>query len=68
MRAVVGGVLRHLLAVTVQRRYNWFGQKGKKPFGSLKLAGVLYAVRLFVYTVPMFTLIVRIVERAMQNK
>ncbi len=55
MRAVVGGVLRHLLAVTVQRRYNWFGQKGKKPFGSLKLAGVLCSKTFCLYSAYVYT-------------
>jgi hypothetical protein len=33
--------MKYLLMVCLQRKYNWCGQKGKKPFGTLKLAGVV---------------------------
>ena len=41
MSDVVGGLLRHLMTVALQRQYNWFGHKGKKEFGKLNLAAVV---------------------------
>ena len=41
MADVVGGILKHLLTVRIQREYNWYGQKGKKAFGQLQLANVV---------------------------
>jgi len=41
LKQVVAGLLRQLLTVPLQRRYNWCGQKGKQKFGSLKLATVV---------------------------
>lgn len=40
-RDVVNGIMRQLLTVSIQRRYNWCGQKGKIAFGKLKIASVL---------------------------
>jgi len=39
----VAGIMKFLLNVSVQRRYNWSGQKGKKKLGSLKLATVIFS-------------------------
>ena len=41
MADVVGGILKHLLTVRIQREYNWYGQKGKKALGQLQLANVV---------------------------
>ena len=35
---VVGGQLKQLMSVQLQRQYNWFGLKGKLKFGHLKVA------------------------------
>jgi len=39
---VVSQIMKFLLHVSVQRQYNWFGQKGKKQLGNLKLAAVIF--------------------------
>jgi hypothetical protein len=39
--AFVGGIMTFLLSVGLQRKYNWYGQKGKKAFGALKISGVV---------------------------
>ena len=38
---VVGGMVKFLLTVPMQRCYNWCGLKGKTKFGDLGIAGVL---------------------------
>ena len=40
-RSDVGGMVKFLLAVPMQRCYNWCGLKGKMKFGDLGIAGVL---------------------------
>jgi len=30
------------MTVTIQQRYNWCGQKGKKSLGQLRFAGVVH--------------------------
>ena len=42
---VVSGVLRYLLAVNLQREFNWYGKKGKREFGKLALAGIVYSTK-----------------------
>jgi len=33
--------LKFLLSTSTQKLYNWYGKKGKKPFGSMTLAAVV---------------------------
>jgi hypothetical protein len=49
LRDVINGILRQLLTVNLQRRYNWYGQKGKLPFGKLKIANLVCS-KLFDFT------------------
>jgi len=44
---VVGCMVKFLLTVPMQRRYNWCGLKGKTKFGDLGIAGVLCSVTIF---------------------
>ena len=49
---IVCGMLKFLLNVAVQRRYNWCGLKGKLRFGNLKIASVICsAYCVFLYLV-----------------
>ena len=63
---VVGGMVKFLLTVPMQRRYNWCGLKGKMKFGDLGIAGVLCSkcdnILLMIAIVQVMLLYVNIID------
>ena len=61
---LVSGMMKILMTRNLQRQYNWYGQKGQKSFGALKISGIICGKCPICYVKPLtlqyFTLYIKI--------